>query len=317
MPSVAIEKQLLWPSFEAKFASQMGQNMRIALTFAAALLASTLLGQTSAPVPSAPTTPAANATNPAAQHENYDPLLDLPPLPHKQVTLIGGTVVTLDEVMNRLVLRPFGTKQQMKVAFDTRTRFYRDGNAITLRDVKQGQRVYLDTMLNGSRVFAKTIWIQTAVQSGLARGQIVDFDSGRGILTVRDELSNQPLKMNISASTQIRKGDGNGTTRDLVEGALVSLSFSVQRDLQQITVLATPGTVFSFAGRVSYLDLSRKMIAIDNRSDRNKYDISVEAIAPNVIRRIREGGEISVSAVFDGNRYDARNIEFPAGSTPE
>lgn len=248
--------------------------------------------------------------NAAAERENYDPLLDLPPLPHNQVTLIGGTVVRLDEIMNRMVVQPFGGKQKLNVAFDTRTHFYQNGKAISEREIKQGQRIYMDTMLNGSRVFAKTIWIQTAVDSGVGQGQIVDFDEAREILTVRDEISSQPVKMKLSSATVIKKGEQPGSRSDLVQGALVALAFGAQRDLRQVTVLATPGTSFTFAGRVTYVDMSRKMIAIDNRSDRKKYDVYVSAIPMNVMRQVREGTDVNVSAVFDGNQYDARSVSL-------
>jgi hypothetical protein len=255
--------------------------------------------------------PQASGTRPAsaaAERENYDPLLDLPPLPRNEVTLIGGTVVRLDEIMNRMVVQPFGAKQKMNVAFDTRTHFYQDGKPITEREIKQGQRIYLDTMLNGSKVFAKTIWIQTAVESGVGQGQIIDFDDGKQVLTVRDELSSQPLKMRLSSGVVIRKGEQPASTSDLVQGALVALTFGPQREVQQVTVLATPGTAFTFSGRVTYVDMSRKMIAIDNRSDRQKYDVSVNAIPQSVLRQVREGSEVSLSAVFDGNQYDARSL---------
>lgn len=244
----------------------------------------------------------------AAERENYDPLLDLPQLPHKTVTLIGGTVVKVDEIMNHMVVQPFGSKQKMNVAFDTRTHFYRDGKAITERDIKQGERIYLDSMLNGSRVFAKNIWIQGTMENGIGQGQILDFDAGKQVLTVRDELSSQPLKMHLSSSTAIRKGEQAASANDLVQGALVSLTFGPNRELQQVTVLATPGTTFTFAGQVTYVDMSRKMIAIDNRSDRKKYDVYVSAIPENVLRQMREGADVNVSAVFDGNKYDARSL---------
>jgi hypothetical protein len=255
-----------------------------------------------------PQPPGSRPASAAAERENYDPLLDLPPLPRNQVTLIGGTVVRLDEIMNRMVVQPFGGKQKMNVAFDTRTHFYQDGKPITEREIKQGQRIYLDTMLNGSKVFAKTIWIQTAVESGVGQGQIIDFDEGQQVLTVRDELSSRPLKMRLSSGTVIRKGEQPASRIDLVQGALVALTFGPQLEVQQVTVLATPGTAFTFSGRVTYVDMSRKMIAIDNRSDRQKYDVSVNAIPQSVLRQVREGSEVSLSAVFDGNQYDARSL---------
>jgi hypothetical protein len=288
--------------------------MRIRLIhFALALLLCSLMtpapGQNqsgfTAGSPTATTTPSA-----ATQREDYDPLLDLPRLPRNQVTLIGGTVISLDEVMNRMVVQPFGGKQKMKIDFDTRTHFYSDRKPITVRQLRQGQRIYLDTMLNGSRVFAKTIWIQTTVESGMSRGQIIDFDPSRRTLAVRDELSDQPLRMILTPTTTVRKGDQPGSLNDLVPGALVGLSFGLQREIQEITLLATPGSTFTFSGRVTYLDLSRKLIAIDNRSDHKKYDVYIEAIAGSILRQLREGVEVNVSAVFDGNRYDARGIDI-------
>jgi cold shock CspA family protein len=263
-----------------------------------------------------PSTSAPNTT-PAAHRENYDPLLDLPPLPRGQVTLIGGTVVNLDEVMNRMVVQPFGGKQKMKVRLDTRTHFYRDGKPIQQREIQQGQRVYLDTMLNGDKVFAKSIWIQTAAEGGIARGQIVEFDIERKILTVRDELADQPVKMQLTAATVVHKGDQPASLNDLTQGALVTLGFGTQRELREVTIVATPGTVFSFAGRVTYLDLSRKLIAIHNDSDGKSYDIFLDAVATNILRQLREGQNVTVSAVFDGTRYSARQIDLPRANSAQ
>ena len=261
--------------------------------------------------------PAPATTSPAAQRENYDPLLDLPPLPRNRITLMGGVVLNNDEVMNHMVFQPFGTRQKMQVHFDTRTRFFLDGKPITEREIKPGQRIYLDTMLNGDRVFAKTIWIRTTADSGVGRGQIMSFDAKRKILTVRDQLSNQPAKLQLTSSTAIRKGNAAASESDLVEGALVDMNFGAQKDLRAVTILAVPGSTFVFAGRVTYVDVSQKLIAIDNRSDGKKYDINMEAIAPSVLRQIHEGQNVSVSAVFEGNGYGARNIEFASANSPD
>ena len=267
-----------------------------------------------ASAPPAASNPGPNGTR---RSEDYDALLDLPPLKHDTVTLIGGAVVSLDEVMNRMVLQPFGTKQKLRVHFDTRTNFYRDGKPITEREVKQGQRVYLDTQLNGDRVFAKTVWIHTSAESGVGRGQIIDFDPSRRTITVRDELSNQPLRLQLASNAAIRKGNQPGSESDLVQGALVGIEFGAQKELRAITVLASPGSSFTFAGKVTYVDLSQKLIAIDNRSDGKKYDVSMEAIAPSMLRQVREGEDVSVSAVFDGERYSARSLNLAATQSPQ
>jgi hypothetical protein len=251
-----------------------------------------------------------SAAQTSAERENHDPLLDPPPLPKGEVTLIGGTITSLDEVMNRMVVQPFGSKQKLRVAFDTRTHFYRDRKPISYREIRQGQRIYLDSMLNGSKVFAKTIWIQSTSESGIGRGQILDYDSAGKLLTVRDEISSQPVKMQLTPTTVIEENNRRESPQALVRGALVSLSFGPQRELRNVTLLARPGSTFTFAGRVTYLDVSQKIIAVDNCSDRRKYDISIAAIAPNLIRQLREGSEINVSTVFDGEHYDARRIDL-------
>jgi hypothetical protein len=263
----------------------------------------------------APTAPVSSSGNAPSPRADYDPLLDPPPLPHNPVTLIGGTVASLDEVMNRFTVRPFGSNQKMEVRFDTRTKFYQDGNPISYRVIRQGQRVYLDTMLNGSQVFAKRIWIQSTAVSGIGRGQIVGFEPRRGRLTVRDELSNQPVKMNVTSATVIRKGNQLATAGELREGSLVSLTFGPQRQLEQITLLAAPGNTFTFAGRVTYLDLSQKLIGIDNRTDRTRYDISMNAIPASILRQLHEGQDVTISAVFDGSKYDARRIDIRGADT--
>ena len=259
--------------------------------------------------------PPATAAGAPVRPQGYDPLLDLPPLPPAQVTLIGGTVTTLNEVMNQMAFLPFGTKKEMRVHFDTRTRFFRDGAPISEREIKQGQRVYLDTMLNGDRVFAKTIWIRSAVDEGSSHGQIVSVDSAHNALTVRDELSDQAIKLQLSPSAVVRRGTQQVTLSDLTPGALVGVTFGGQRDVREIDLLATPGSVFTFAGQVTYLDLSRKLIAIANRSDGKNYDIYMEAIAPNVLRQLREGVNVNVSAVFDGTQYAARTVDFQSAKT--
>jgi len=272
-------------------------------------------GQSGFAANSAPT--ASANPNTAANREDHDPLLDLPPLPNNRITLMGGIVISADEVMNRMTFRPFGTKQKLQVDFDTRTHFYLDGKPITEREIKPGQRIYLDTMLNGQKVFAKTIWIRSTADSGLGRGQVISFDPQRKTLTVQDELSNQPIKLNLTPATVVRKGNQTGSEADLVEGALVNLDFGAQKDLRTITVVATPGTVFTFAGRVTYVDLSQKLISIDNKTDGKRYDISMEAIAPSVLREVHEGDDVGVAAVFDGSGYSARSINIAAANSAQ
>ena len=265
-----------------------------------------------APVPSASNEPAktSSTTAPPATH---DPLLDLPPLPKNKVSLIGGTVAKLDPIQNKVTVQTFGGKQKMRMGFDVRTRFYRDGQPSNQRELKPGQRVYVDTQLDGTKIFAKTIWIETQAPVGDARGQVMSYDSGTATLTLRDELSAEPSKFHLEPNTVVRQDKETRSVADLKPGSLISLTFGGQgreRAVREINVLAQPGTSFSFFGKITYVDLSRRLIAIANDPDSKTYDIYLEALPSSVLRDVRQGSEVGISAVFDGSHYVARSIEL-------
>ena len=265
-------------------------------------------------------TPEAPQSAPAtANSREHDPLLDLPPLPRGKVSLLGGTITRLDRVQDHLTIQPFGAKQKMKVAFDVRTRFFRDGQPSTQRDVKVGQRVYLDTMLNGTTIFAKSVWIDSNTAAGSGRGQILSYDPQSGVLTLRDELSAQPIKFNLGSNTLVRQGSETRSVADLKPGALISLTFGPEQGgrgaVREVSILAQPGTQFSFFGRITYMDLSRKLIAVANESDNTTYEIYLESLPPGSLRDARQGAEVTVSAVFDGKHYVARSVELARTSS--
>jgi len=273
----------------------------------------------SAQNPSDQVPPQSSDRNPAtpahsSNHQDYDPLLDLPPLPRARVSLIGGTVTRLDRVQDQMTVRPFGGKQQMRFAFDVRTRFDRDNQPASEREIKAGQRVYIDSMLDGNRVFAKRIWIETGTPNGSGRGQVLAYDRQNGILTVQDELSSQSLKFRVDKNMQIRQGNETRSISDLREGSLVSLVFGPEQEqygtVQQISLLAQPGSEYSFFGKVTYLDLSQKMIAVENQSDNQTYEIHLQNLPGGSIRGLRQGSMVDISAVFDGTRYVVQRIEL-------
>lgn len=261
--------------------------------------------------------PANNApqrSNSAAERERSgaDPLLDLPPLPQNRVTLIGGTVAKLDPVRDQMGLRVFGGKQ-MDISFDMRTKVFRDGLPATARDLKPGSRVYVDTMLNGTRVFAKTIRIETRGGEGDARGQVVGYDSKSGILSLREKVSPEPVRLRVTPRTTVQMVKGNGSVGDIRPGALVVVNFApgtgAHDEARQIRVLANPGDTFTFFGRVTFLDMRSKRIAIDNQSDNENYEIGLNTLPSSATSKLREGVDAKVNAVFDGTRYQAQSLD--------
>ncbi len=252
--------------------------------------------------------------------EDYDPLLDPPPLPRSTITLIGGTITSVDEIQNRITVKPFGGKQRLHMDFDVRTHIFRNGIATTGRDLKPGDRIYLDTMLNGSKVFAKNIWIRNMAGSGNGRGQILRYDSRDNTITLRDEVSAEPVSFHLDSGTVIRSDNGTGSVADLKSGSLVAVTFDPQQGrsgvVREISILAEPGSLFTFMGRITFIDLSQKLIAISNQRDDKDYDIYFDSIPTTILQGLREGTQASISALFDGSRYVAQKVDIVPDAAP-
>jgi hypothetical protein len=255
----------------------------------------------------------------AVAREDYDPLLDPPPLPHNRVTLMGGTVTKVSEIQNRITVKPFGGKQRLRMDFDMRTHIFLDGQAGSGRDLKVGQRVYLDTMQNGSQVFAKNIWIRTGYGNGNARGQILDYDSRANVLTLRDEVASQPVHFRLDPAAVIHNGSQTGSLADLKPGSLVEVSFDSGKShsgvVRELSLLATPGSSFTFLGTITYIDLSQKLISVANQNDGKNYDIYLESLPSSILQSLHEGSEAAVSALFDGRRYVAQKVDLVKGGS--
>jgi len=292
--------------------------MPLVLLAASALVAGQ--SQSNFATPTTPsTTPNSTSTSTPTQPQAYDPLLDPPPLPHRNATLIGGSITYLDPVRNQITLRPFGDGHKMHIAFDTRTQIVEDGKTVNQSALQTGQRVYIDTILNGSTVFAKGVQIDSKGAGGSGRGQILDYDSSTGTLSLRDELSNQPASFKVSPNVAVKSGNETRTIADLVPGALVSLTFATQQNhpvVQQVDLLAKPGSSFTFYGKITYVDLSQKTVALDNQNDDKNYQIHLTSIPQSMLRNLHEGTIVQISAIFDGSQYVARNLSFP-GNTSE
>ena len=246
-----------------------------------------------------------------------DPLLDVPPMPAGDVTLVGGTVKNIDRVRNRLVVQPFGSGSSMKVTFDERTHIYRDGVETTHLGVRKGERVYVDTMLDGHRVFARNVRVVTGGQAADSTGQVLSFEPGTGVLMLRDRLSSRAVAVRVMPTTLIRLRDQTGTQADLKPGAIIAVKFAPESGYRgtarEISVVAAPGASFLFVGRVTYIDLRNGVISIESRTDNKLYDISFSADRVQLPEGFTIGAQARVMAIFDGSRYraDSLTVEQP------
>ena len=274
------------------------------------LLSLVVYAQTSAPAVAGTTAPAARPDN--APANDPDPLLDAPPLPKTPITLIGGTVRNVDHVRNRIAVQPFGTGSSMKMFFDERTHFFRDGRETTQLAVQKGDRVYVDTQLDSGRVFARNIRVDSNAMPADASGQVIYYDPTRALLTIQDQLSSQPVSFRLDDHTVVKGPGGAAEARDLVPGSLINVRFSPPRAnrglAQEVSIIAVPGSVFTFAGKITHLDLSIGLLSVENATDNKRYDIFFQPQTPGITRQLTEGSDVTVEAVFEGNRYTARSV---------
>lgn len=274
--------------------------------------------------PAAPAV-AAPADLPAPVTQRYDnadqgptgtgePILPAPPMPKSTTTLVGGTVDGVDHVRDRVALHPFGGKK-MVVHFDERTHIYRDGVETTQLAIHKGDRVYVDTMLDGSQVLARNIRVITQISAADARGQVL-VNSGNEI-SLRDDLSGQPVDLVVDGNTHVVRDGKQATVADLTPGSLVTVQFAPDKAdrgiAREIRVLASPGAVFTFSGRVTNLDLSVGQISIANQSDSKTYDISV--VRPLLPGNLMVGSDVVVKAMFDGKQYTANSVNVTQART--
>jgi hypothetical protein len=267
----------------------------------------------------APTTPIQPAQPSPAENDPdiaLDPaslLPDLPPLPPAKATLIGGTVERLDRVQDQLTLRVFGGGK-MSVLFDTRTHIIRDGNPGSLADLKQGENLYVDTMLDNGKVFARNIRLRTSTAQGETQGVLVSYRPDKSELVIQDPISPKPLKLRVTPETQVVRENHPTSASNLLEGSLIAVTFATSQNghdrdtVRQVSILASRGEMFTFVGRVITLDLRSNLLVITSSINHKTYEIVLNSSMISIADNLREGAAVTVTTQFEGNRYVARNL---------
>jgi hypothetical protein len=241
---------------------------------------------------------------------------DLLAMPRGKSTVIGGMISGVDPVRDQLTLKVFGGGRPMKILFDERTQVYRDGVKTSLGDLRANDHASVETMLDGTTVFARSIHMLSRSPEGECQGQVVSYEAGTGELTVSESLSPELIKLHVPAGTAIvREGQaasapGSSGVSDLVKGSLISATFSSDNKGQgvarKIAILATPGSEVSFTGTVTFLDLRSNQFAVADNDQ--SYKIAFDPAAFPATRNLHEGVNVKVTAAFDGTRYVARAI---------
>jgi uncharacterized protein DUF5666 len=251
----------------------------------------------------------------------------LPPAPKGKSTVIGGSIRGVDGVRDQFTLDVFGGRS-LKVLFDERTQIYRDGVKSSIRDLRAGDHVSVETVLDGTTVFARSIHLLSELPRSDSQGQVTDYNFADHELTMRDAQSRQLVKFLVPDSTAfVRQGQAASSAvepgpGDLVTGTLISVKFQSDNKghgvASEVAILATPGTAFVFVGNVASLDLHSGLLVVVDPRDDKRYDVFFDSARFPVSRELHEGADVMVTADFDGARYVANAITVrPAAVIPE
>jgi hypothetical protein len=240
-------------------------------------------------------------------------LPDLPPVPRENATLVGGTIERLDHVRDRITVRLFGGGGKQTVLFDPRTQVLRGGKLASISDLREGERVYLDTILDGSTVFARTMRLDASRAAGESQGVVMRYRSDRGELTYRDSLSPDPVRVRITSATKVKQGDRSANVSALVPGSLISIGFTSDgtghNTANEISILALPGTRYTFAGEVVHIDLRSGLLVLSSSTDHKTYEVYLSSSAtPD--DNLHPGANVTVVTNYDGSRYVVREISI-------
>jgi hypothetical protein len=180
-----------------------------------------------------------------------------------------------------------------------------------MADLRDGERVSFDTILDGSTVFARVIRLKTTQAQGETQGIVLKVRADRGELTIRDAISPTPIRVRIDSTTQWLQGGRAVSAGTLAAGSLVAIQFSSDgngRDLaRQVSILALPGDQYTFAGEIANLDLRTGLLVLKSSTDRKTYEIYLDpSAAPD--DNLHIGSVVTVVANFQGSRYVARNL---------
>lgn len=245
--------------------------------------------------------------------EEPDPILDPPPIPDGKTTLVGGMVTGVDHIHNRMTVKVF-RGDPWKIAFDERTHIFRNGAETTQLAIKKGERVYVDTMLDPERheVFARNVRLGVAAAAADADGQITEVNPEHGTVQMRDKINSEPVHFTVDANTRIIYGSQPESLSDLKPGTLVHVQFSPSQSnrgiAREISIIAAPGSAFTYIGKITYLDMHRGMLAMQNSLDNKNYEIHFDPAHLDIRDSLAVGSEVRIVAVFEGTRYVAQTI---------
>ncbi|MGO9337356.1 MAG: hypothetical protein ACLPY1_07610 [Terracidiphilus sp.] len=241
----------------------------------------------------------------------------LPPAPRGKSTVLGGEIRKVDPVRDELMLGGFG-QRPAKILFDERTQVYLDGKKVSLSELRPANHASVETVLDGTEVYALSIHMLSRLPEGEYQGRVLDYNAETRELTVSAVLSRQPIRLLVPASTLI-VSEGPDSLQpaafeasNLVKGTLISIDFTSDKRgrgvASRIAILATPGSAFVFSGTLSSLDLHAGLLVLVDPRDNKSYQILFDSTQLPASRNLHEGDDVRVTAKYDGTHYVATSL---------
>jgi hypothetical protein len=241
----------------------------------------------------------------------------LPPMPKGKSTVIGGQIRNVDPVRDQFTLKVFGG-HSMKVLFDERTQVYRNGKRISLLDLHPEDHASVETTLDGTKIYALRIHMLSQLPEGESRARVLSYNQQTGELRINVALSQEPVTLRMPPGTPVVHvgQDAHSTQQsapsDLVAGSVVDVKFTGGTGghgvVTHVDVLATPGSIFVYSGKLSSLDLQAGRLVITDPRDNQTYPIVFDPSRFPVSRELRQGLAMKVTTRFDGTQYVASEI---------
>ena len=249
----------------------------------------------------------------------------LPAMPRGRSTILGGEIRNLDPVLDQFTLHIYG-ERPMKILFDERTQVYRNGVRIPLRELRGEEHASVQTALEGPNVFAISIHMLSDLPQGETQGHVLDFNSASGELMIGSSLSRDPIRLFVRPQTRVVRVGQNAFTSqsagqgDLVSGTLVSVKFDADEKgraiANRVTVLARPGSEFTFSGKISSLDMHAGIMVLVDPRDQKSYQVSFNPASLPMSGSLHAGDQVRVTATYDGAHYMAVDLVRTQESQP-
>jgi hypothetical protein len=224
-----------------------------------------------------------------------------------KVSLVRGVLKRLDPIHDQLLIHVFGGGN-LRIAFDGRTQLISENAHADMISLPAGSVVSVDTVIDDGKLFARSVRTGPSNPVEL-NGQVVRYDAAKSQLTLRDFMSPENISLRITPSTTVINRGQPASPQALSPGMLVQVQLSAARNVaKNVEILAERGSSFTFEGRIVSVDLRSRVLAVSNDSDQSVHELAINSLDAVSFGLLREGAEVSIQAVFDGDRYNARTV---------